>query len=256
MTRRHNGHDESRASTVRVIVIQPDEQVPLGRFSNWLQHYGADITLIQPFAGDKVPSEVEADALIVLGGTMTAHSLEQFPWLADIKALYRQAAEADLPVLGICLGAQLLTVAFDGEVTSNSPIGPEIGVVEVERTEYGASDPAVEGLAQSFRTTSFHYDGISALPQGAVLMGRGQRYPNQVFRLGNAVGVQFHPEASPELFKNWCAADVIQRPELAEDFERSMSDVDAADEEIASSASLLARNFINAIHAALKVQHS
>lgn len=237
-----------------ILVIQPDEQVPLGRFADWLTQYGAEVTVIQPFAGDDVPSELHTDGLIVLGGAMSAHSLEQFPWLADIQALYHRAAEAHAPALGICLGAQLLTLAFDGEVTSNAPIGPEVGVVDIAWTPDSADDAITKDIPKSFRATSFHYDGISALPKGAVLLGRGDRYEHQVFRIGNAVGVQFHPEATPELFRSWCAADVIQKPELAEFFEQSMQLVERNDDEIAMHAATLARNFVAALQAAPRMQ--
>ncbi len=256
MANRPARNEQSTSSAVSVLVIQPDERVPLGRFSKWLEHDGVHITVIQPFRGDKIPTEIEADGLIVLGGTMTAHSLEQFPWLADIKALFHRAAAASVPTLGICLGAQLLAVAFDGEVTSDSPIGPEIGVVDIEWTDDSVDDALVGDLSQSFRATSFHYDGISALPAQAVLLGRGERYPNQVFRLGNAVGVQFHPEATPELFNNWCAADAVERPKLAELFEQKTREVEAADDEIASQATKLAHNFVKALQSALQVQRS
>lgn len=239
------GHSASSAGTV--LVIQPDEQVPLGRFSTWLEHYGAAVTVIQPFRGDEIPSELTADGLIVLVGPMTVHCLDQYPWLADIKALFHRAAEAEAPTLGICLGAQLLAVAFDGEVTSNSPIGPEIGVVDIQWTAASAKDALVGDLSPSFRATSFHYDGISALPNQAVLLGRGARYPDQVFRLGQAVGVQFHPEATPDLFHNWCVADAVQRPKLAEFFEQQARDVAAVDDQIASQTSELAHNFVKAL---------
>ncbi|HEY4535685.1 MAG TPA: type 1 glutamine amidotransferase [Enteractinococcus sp.] len=249
-------HETARPSVASVLVIQPDEQVPLGRFSDWLTQSGVDVTVIRPYTGDPIPSELDSDGLIVLGGTMTAHDLEQFPWLADIQALYHQAHQVNAPTLGVCLGAQLLAVAFDGEVTSNAPSGPEIGVVDIEWTADGHNDAIARQLPQSFPMTSFHYDAISRLPAGAVLLGRGARYPHQVFRFGNAIGVQFHPEATPELFRKWCAADVVQEPELSQFFHDAMGHVERADEQIATHAELLARNFVSALHAVPRLELS
>lgn len=254
MATRPEENGTSGASVPSILVIQPDELVPLGRFAEWLTQYGAEVTVVQPFAGDDVPAQLDADGLIVLGGTMTAHSLQQFPWLADIKALYHRAAEANAPALGICLGAQLLTVAFDGEVTSNAPAGPEIGVVDIAWTPASADDAMTKDIPQSFGATSFHYDGISVLPEGAVLLGRGDRYEHQVFRLGNTVGVQFHPEATPELFNTWCAADVVDKPDMTEFFEQTMQQLKRADGEIATNAATLARNFVAALRSAPRVQ--
>lgn len=252
MTQQQNLNAHS--APYKVLVIQPDERAPLARFGQWLAQSGADITLVQPFRGDPIPSEVTADGLIILGGTMSYHDLEEFPWLENITALYRGATAANIPTLGICLGAQLLAAAFDGEVTVNSPTGPETGVVDIEWTDDALHDPLVGDLSPGFSATAFHYDGITALPENAVLLGRGERYPNQVFRVGSAVGVQFHPEASPELFNSWCASDAAKKPELADFFAEQQQQVAEADEEIVPQVRQLARNFVQQLHAAPQAQ--
>lgn len=177
----------STRQPVKILVIQPDDRAPLGRFSDWLADYGAEVTLLQPFAGDQIPADVAADGLIVLGGTMHFDDAEHFPWLADIHALYRQAAAANIPTLGICLGAQLLADSFGGKVTVKSPTGPETGVVEITQTEEGAHDPIMEGLPDSFRATAFHYDGITELPAGLSCLVRENdirtRFSDTVMRL-------------------------------------------------------------------------
>lgn len=254
MTQRQHKHDESALPAANVLVIQPDEKAPLARFSHWLAHYGADTTVIQPFRGDKIPTELAADGLIVLGGSMDAYAVAQFPWLEDIKVLYQQAAKANIPTLGICLGAQLLAVTFDGEVTVASSSGPEIGVVDIEWTDESVDDPLVGDLSAPFRAMAFHYDGISELPEDAVLLGRGDQYSNQVFRLDNAVGVQFHPEATPELFHNWCASDVADKPEMTEFFAEKIRQVEDSDDEISSAVYKLAQNFVHQLHAAPQIQ--
>ena len=246
----------STRQPVKILVIQPDDRAPLGRFSDWLADYGAEVTLLQPFAGDQIPADVAADGLIVLGGTMHFDDAEHFPWLADIHALYRQAAAANIPTLGICLGAQLLADSFGGKVTVKSPTGPETGVVEITQTEEGAHDPIMEGLPDSFRATAFHYDGITELPAGSVLLGTGERYPNQVFRYGHAVGLQFHPEATPELFQNWCAGDSASKPELTEFFDEQRRELQTADDEIAAQVYKFAQNFVLQLQTAPQLQRS
>lgn len=238
----------------KVLVIQPDERAPLGRFSQWLAQSGVETTVVQPFRGDHIPSEIVADGLIVLGGTMSYHDFEEFPWLQDITTLYQRATAANVPTLGICLGAQLLAAAFDGEVTVNSPTGPETGVVDIEWTDDALHDPLVGDLSPGLRATAFHYDGITALPENAVLLGRGERYPNQVFRVGSAVGVQFHPEASPELFNSWCASDSAKKPELAECFAEHKQHVADADDQIVPQVQKLAHNFVQQLQAAPQAQ--
>src|SRR5690625_76995 len=240
----------------KILVIQPDGRAPLGRFSDWLADYGAEVTVIQPFAGDQISADVAADGLIVLGGTMHFDDVEHFPWLEDISALYRQAAAANIPTLGICLGAQLLADTFGGKVTVKSSEGPETGVVEIAQTADGANDPSMEGLPDSFRATAFHYDGITELPAGSVLLGTGERYPNQIFRYGHAVGLQFHPEATPELFQNWCAGDSASQPELTGFFDEQRRELQTADDEIAAQVYKFAQNFVRQLQTAPQMQRS
>lgn len=256
MTTTSQSNDTAVQQPVELLVIQPDEQAPLGRFTTWLADQGARITVLRPYAGDPIPAQVAADGLIVLGGTMNFDSDEQFPWLADIHALYRQAAAARIPVLGICLGAQLLAATFGGTIAVNSSRGPEIGVVEVTQTDQAAHDPIMQDLPETLYATAFHYDGISALPDGAVLLGRGKQYPNQMFRYGTAVGVQFHPEATPQLFRNWCADDLEHRPELAERFETQTQQVAELDQQISAQVVKVAHNFVQTVQAAPQMQRS
>lgn len=254
-TTQHNG-EKPASQSANILVIQPDESAPLGRFTQWLEQAGAEVTVIQPFAGDHLPTHLTADGLMVLGGTMSFNALEQFPWLADINALYRQAATANIPALGICLGAQLLAATFGGRVTVNSSKGPEIGVVDIASTQAGVDDPIMQDLADSFCAMAFHYDGISELPDGAVLLGQGDQYPNQIFRYGTAVGVQFHPEATPELFNDWCAEDSLRKPELTAFFDEQRRQVDTADGHISAQVYKLAQNFVKQIQAAPLMQRS
>lgn len=230
--------------TIRILVIQPD---PIGlpaRLVDWLDEPGVEISLVRPFLDGVVPERLEADALILLGGGMNAYAEDAHPWLADIKDLYRQAAEMDLPVLGICLGAQMLATTFGGTVTVDDPAGPEAEVVTVEWTEEGRDDPLTGGLPTPFRAAAFHFDGITQLPPGAVRLGTGGRYPNQVFRIGAAVGVQFHPECTPNLFREWSAEAVVTHPELAASLDAGLRQFERLDLEVVLATRALVRNFM------------
>ncbi len=84
----------------RVLVIQPDRADPLDRFEAWLQGLGVQLTIVQPFSGHEVPSTLDADGLIVLGGKMGAYEDAAYPWLEDIRALQRDAVAQGAPTLG------------------------------------------------------------------------------------------------------------------------------------------------------------
>src|SRR5699024_2646284 len=94
---------------------------------------------------------------------------------------------------------------------------------------------------------AFHYDGISTLPKGAVLLGRGSEYPNQAFRYGAAVGVQFHPEVTPDLFKKWCDDVALENPELRDKLAKKVSDFQRLDPKVKEGTKVLLSNFIRTI---------
>ncbi|WP_440711783.1 type 1 glutamine amidotransferase [Herbiconiux sp. YIM B11900] len=221
-----------------VLVVQPDKKDDLQRLGQWLESEDVAVRLIQPFRGEAIPTELHEDGLIVLGGSMNASDDEAFPWLAEIRTLLRLAVERQLPTLGICLGAQLLARAMGGDVRPGEA-GLECGVVEVTWMSAAEGDELVGELPEPFSAGSMHFDAIRRLPGGAVLLGVGSTYPHQVFRIGRAWGVQFHPEVTPGCFRSWgSAVAAVERAgyeQMADSFEQRDSIVHANNEALARS---------------------
>ncbi len=142
--------------------------------------------------------------LIVLGGPMGAYETERHAFLkTDIELIRRRLADGR-PVLGICLGAQLMAAAAGARVYPGER-GKEIGWAEVELTTAGCDDSLWEGFPQCFTTFHWHGDSFD-IPDGATLLGSSEKYP-QAFRLGaNGYAVQFHPEVVPPELEAWIQA--------------------------------------------------
>ncbi len=154
-----------------------------------------------PGAGEAMPVPAgELDAIVVFGGGMNVRDVDRLPWLRAEIELLRDALLDGTPVLGVCLGAQLLAAAAGAEVR-RSP-SPEIGWFDVARTEEGALDPLLGGLPGRFLAYEWH-SYTFALPAGSVELARSAACP-QAFRLGEyAWGVQYHPEVVPEIVREW-----------------------------------------------------
>lgn len=232
----------------KILVIQPDVLCDMHRFGEWLEADGAELVVVRPFEGDAVPDRVNADALVVLGGSMGANDAPEFPWLADVGELMRSAVAEQTPTLGICLGAQILADALGGEVTRGQR-GVELGVTEVTMADE-SGDPLLRDLPVPFLAGSFHYDAISRLPPGAVHLGSGEVYENQVFRVGSAWGVQFHPEISPERFRTW-RDEVEGDVSSAAHFDAEAVRFDEVDTAVEAGTHRLADNFARIVRNAL-----
>jgi GMP synthase (glutamine-hydrolysing) len=162
----------------------------------------ASVELVEwrPGAGEPLPAPLgEYDALAVFGGGMNVHDVERLPWLLAEIELLREALELGLPVLGVCLGSQLLARAAGAEVRRAAT--PEIGWLEVERTAAGAGDPLLGRLPERFDAYQWHSYAFD-LPAGTVELARSPVCP-QAFRLGAAWAVQFHPEVTADIVDEW-----------------------------------------------------
>ena len=131
---------------------------------------------------------------------MGAYDEADHAWLATEKQLIREAVAADVPVWGVCLGAQLLASALGARVYKGEE--PEVGVLPVELTPAATDDPVFGGAPTTFPTLQWHGDTFE-LPPGATALASSPVYPNQAFRVGRSYGVQFHIEVSLDLATQW-----------------------------------------------------
>lgn len=192
----------------RVLVIRNDRTDPIGVFGPWLRAAGLELVELAADEGEVVPTAVPAgiDAVIALGGEQSATDDEIAPWQPAERALLLDAINREVPLLGICLGAQLMTVAMGGQVQPT--LTPEVGLTALQLSDAAATDPLFRTLPAGAPAPQYHRDEMVTVPDGAVVLASTERCRHQAWRLGqHAWAVQFHPEAGAQTLASWLQSD-------------------------------------------------
>jgi GMP synthase-like glutamine amidotransferase len=166
----------------------------LGSIEPWLRAAGYEVTGTQFFQSSVLPDPRDLDLLVIMGGPMSVNEEEDFPWLGPEKRFIRDVIESGKPVLGICLGAQLIANAMGADVYPNRV--KEIGWFPVERVS------PIDDSSFRFPLSAevFHWHGETFdLPPGATRIARSEGCENQAFQIGvSVIGLQFHLETTSE----------------------------------------------------------
>jgi GMP synthase (glutamine-hydrolysing) len=222
----------------RALVVQHHPAEGLGWFQEWLPAASLDVHPIHPYLGHRVPSSVEGDALIVLGGPMGCMDDDQSTWLPAVRSLLRTAVDDGVPTMGICLGAQLLAAATGGYVERGTR-GPELGLGTVQIAE---EDELL--LSGPLPVVQWHFDAITSLPPGAVPLGSSELYETQAFRLGEvAWGLQFHIEATTAMVQGWADNDAAALRETGREPADVVSQVAFAESALTAVGEAMAPRF-------------
>lgn len=185
-----------------ILVLQHDAADKPGRVGQILRDNGFKLRILQLHEGDPVPADLDdVDGVVSLGGPMNVDEGDKYPWIPQEMALLKQAHEAELPVVGLCLGHQLIAAALGGEVGKMAT--PELGFAEVNLAFPGTMEIMLSGIP--WKTQQFHAHGyeVTKLPPGATPLAGSKLCRTQAFKLGmRTYGFQYHFE--------WTKQDIIE----------------------------------------------
>lgn len=187
-------------SKPRVLVLQHTPPETLGTIADALQRRGISARYVRAFQGEPIPKDLAGEGgLIILGGPMGVYDRERHLFLKEELRLIETALKEKNPILGICLGSQMLAHALGAQVRRADR--KEMGWHVVRLTGEGQADPLFAGVEHSFFACHWHGD-IFEIPQGSVPLASSERTPHQAFRHGhNAYGLLFHLEITEHMIR-------------------------------------------------------
>lgn len=190
----------------------------LGAIASWIRARDLAIARVALFEDQPLPEARETDALIVMGGPMGANDEKRYPWITGEKRFIAEVIDQGKPVLGICLGAQMIAAVLGAGVYPNTH--KEIGWFEVTRTTAADQTDLAGCLPERFNAFHWHGDTFD-IPGGAVHLAVSQACPNQGFLYDQRVlGLQFHLESTRESIAallTHCADELVTEPYIQTD---------------------------------------
>jgi len=179
---------------LRIHYFQHVASEGLGSIEEWISASSHSLTSTRFFESTGLPKISDIDWLIVMGGSMSVHDEEQFPWLSEEKQFIRKAAEAGKTVLGICLGSQLISSALGARVYLNK--NKEIGWFDIELTPFVQSDNLFSDMGSALKVFHWHGDTFD-LPENAIHLASSEACKNQAYVYnGKVLAMQFHLETT------------------------------------------------------------
>jgi GMP synthase (glutamine-hydrolysing) len=186
---------------MRVLVLQHHPDEGAGTLGEFLQDQGAELEVLHTHIGQIPPISPDGfDALVSMGGPMNVYEEDEHPWLVQENQLLAGAAHDGLPIMGICLGAQLIAKALGAKVVRSPQ--EELGWYEAKLTPDAAADPLWAGVDPVVPVVQWHGD-MFEVPKGGHLLATGEPCHHQAFGWNKAYGLQFHVEVTPAILATW-----------------------------------------------------
>ncbi len=185
----------------RVLIVQHADKEGPGTLETFLHDMDAEIRTLRVFDGEGFPDDISGfDAIVSMGGPMNVYEEGKYPFLREETAFLRRVIDANIPTLGICLGAQMIAKACYSPIIKAPQM--EMGWRSVSLTNAGSKDILFEGVPATMQVFQWHEDTFD-IPYGAKLLVTSGACPNQAFRYRNAYALQFHIEVTRGMLIEW-----------------------------------------------------
>ena len=198
--------------------------------------------IVHSYNDDALPIIDSLSGIIVLGTPQSAARFKEFPQLVKLHDLMSSAVSNKIPVLGICFGAQLLSVVLGGRIGRN-PV-KELGICRINLTPEGRRDAFFAGFEPQFPVFQWHADTFS-IPEGAVRLAESDDCRNQAFRMGNSIGFQFHFEPVSEDVREYCRIYADELAEMNMKAETVLADFEREAKKLSTFNELILKRFIS-----------
>jgi GMP synthase-like glutamine amidotransferase len=214
-----------------------------GYFGEFLTRHDIPFRVIRLDAGETVPTDPEeASALVLMGGPMSVN--DDLLWIEPELHLIHQAIDQDMPVLGHCLGGQLISKALGGSIDAN-PV-KELGWLEVRKEDNPAAEDWLAALPDSF--TAFHWHGERfTIPAGATNILASEHCSNQAFVIGNTLAMQCHVEMTADMVIDWArihADEIAQATDTIQTYEQLTEELEQRIATLQGRADMLYRRWL------------
>jgi GMP synthase-like glutamine amidotransferase len=225
----------------RILILQNFPVEGLGLYKTRLQELGIDHDIVHAYAGESFPRLDHYGAIIIGGTPVSANEIHRYDFLMKEERFLKKALDRGKSILGICFGAQLLAMLLGAAVEKNPVM--EIGSYQVSLTAAGRQDPLFREFPETFPVFHWHGDTF-AIPPGASRLVTGRGCPNQAFRAGPAVGLQFHLETTAAEARSWADAYRDELRTVAKSKARVIDECREHEPVMARLAGLLLDNFL------------
>jgi len=210
-----------------VLILKNVSHEGPGTIGDFLSSSGVPFSVVDLSRGEDIPDLSGFDTLIMMGGPMSVHDHGIYQYINKEVDLAREFVQQGKKVFGVCLGAQIMAIAFGAKVYKGTE--PEIGWYDIELTQEGLDDHLMRELAGTdnngkvlSRFPVFHLHGETFdIPDGAVHLASSRLFPNQAFRYGsNAYAFQFHIEVTKDMVYDWLKNEGVDMANVKTDTER------------------------------------